>query len=161
MTKKMISSDNALNKVGDDWFITDPQTGQQVPFKIALGRKQIKIENSLLFSVMLFGTLTTEQINEYVKMNDGKLTQNDKIAHYLYDQAGKHDKESIGALIDLNLAIAKRDKTTVINFTPDEAVTTKADSIIDKLEQELANITEAETTTDVKALNPPDGVAGN
>lgn len=135
--------DLALAK--DEWLITDPQTGQQVPLKVALGRKQIKIENSLLYSITLFGTLSDEQLNEFVRMNEGKLSQNDKISHYLYTQASKHDKEAINALIELNLAIAKRDKTTIINFTGDRTeVQDRADSILDRLENELADLTEGE-----------------
>ena len=129
----------------DEWLITDPQTGQQVPLKVALGKKQIKIENSLLYSITLFGTFSDEQLNEFVRMNEGKLSQNDKISHYLYTQASKHDKEAINALIELNLAIAKRDKTTIINFTGDRTeVQDRADSILDRLENELAGLTEGE-----------------
>lgn len=140
--------DNAdLTILKDEWLITDPATGQQVPLKLALGRKQIKVENSLLYSIMLMGTLSDEQLNAFVKLNEGKLTQNDKIAHYLYAEASKHDKDAIGALIELNTAIAKRDKTTIINFAGDQTIVQdRADSIIDRLEQELAEITEAETT---------------
>ena len=131
----------------DEWLITDPQTGQQVPLKVALGKKQIKIENSLLYSITLFGTFSDEQLNEFVRMNEGKLSQNDKISHYLYTQASKHDKEAINALIELNLAIAKRDKTTIINFTGDRTdVQDRADSILDRLENELAGLTEGEIT---------------
>lgn len=139
--------DNAnLELMQDEFIITDPQTGERVPLKLALGRKQIKVENSLLYSIMLFGTLTDDQLNEFVKINAGKMSQNDKISHYLYQQASQRDKDAINALIELNVAIAKRDKTTIINFGGDSAqIQDRADSILERLEKELNEITEGET----------------
>lgn len=143
---KLDLSTSNLELLKDEFVITDPTTGQQIPLKLALGRKQIKVENSLLYSIMLFGTLSDDQLNEFVKLNGKKMTQNDKIAHYLYSEASKHDKDAIGSLIELNVAIAKRDKTTIINFgEATEAVQDKADSILDRLEADLAQITEGET----------------
>lgn len=141
-----------LELMKDEFIITDPQTGERVPLKLALGRKQIKIENSLLYSILLFGTLSDDQLNEFVKLNTGKMSQNDKIAHYLYQQASQRDKDAISALIELNVAIAKRDKTTIINFGGEAATTeSRADSILDRLENELAEITEAETVNKLPA----------
>lgn len=147
---KLDLSTSNLELLKDEFVITDPTTGQQIPLKLALGRKQIKVENSLLYSIMLFGTLSDDQLNEFVKLNGKKMTQNDKIAHYLYSEASKHDKDAIGSLIELNVAIAKRDKTTIINFgEATEAVQDKADSILDRLEADLAQITEGETVEKV------------
>lgn len=147
-------SNTNLELLKDEFVITDPQTGEKVPLKLALGRKQIKVENSLLYSIMLFGTLSDDQLNEFVKINSGKMSQNDKIAHYLYSQASNKDKDAIGSLIELNIAIAKRDKTTVINFAGDATlVQDKADSIIDRLERDLAQITEGETVDDTPAIS--------
>lgn len=146
MPKKHDLDNSDLELLKDEFVITDPQTGERVPLKLALGRKQIKVENSLLYSIMLFGTLSDDQLNEFVKLNAGKMTQNDKISHYLYNQASKHDKDAISALIELNVAIAKRDKTTIINFAGDSTIVQdRADSILDRLENELAEITEGET----------------
>lgn len=147
MPKKHDLDNTDIKLLKDEFVITDPQTGERVPLKLALGRKQIKIENSLLYSIMLFGTLTDDQLNEFVRINQRNMTQNDKISHYLYQQASQHDKDAISALIELNTAIAKRDKTTIINFAGDATIVQdRADSILDKLESELAEITEAETT---------------
>ena len=144
--KKYDLEHSNLELLKDEFIITDPQTGERVPLKLALGRKQIKVENSLLYSILLFGTLTDDQLNEFVKLNAGKMSQNDKISHYLYSQASVRDKDAISALIELNVAIAKRDKTTIINFAGDQTIVQdRADSILDKLENELAEITEAET----------------
>lgn len=144
--KKYDLENSDLELLKDDFIITDPQTGEKVPLKLALGQKQIKIENSLLYSIILFGTLSDDQINEFVRLNGKKMSQNDKISHYLYQQASQRDKDAISALIELNIAIAKRDKTTIINFSGDQAVTQdRADSILDRLEDELAEITEGET----------------
>ena len=146
MPKKTELNEENVALLKDEFVITDPQTGQKVPLKLALGRKQIKIENSLLYSILLFGTLSDEQLNEYVKFNSGKMSQNDKIAHHLYNEASKKDKDAINALIELNVAIAKRDKTTIINFGGEATqVQDRSDSILDRLENELAEITEAET----------------
>lgn len=160
--------DNAnLSLIKDEWCITDPATGQSVPIKLALGRKQIKVENSLLYSIMLFGTLSDDQLNAFVAGNRDKMTQNDKIAHYLYNQASQHDKDAINALIELNVAIAKRDKTTIINFAGEQTVVQdRADSILSRLEQELADITEAETSqptlpTDTTATTSSDTAAAD
>lgn len=144
MSKKYELDKQNIELMKEDFVLTDPQTGEKVPLKLALGRKQIKIENSLLYSIILFGTLTDDQINEFIKVNGQKMTQNDKIAHYLYAQASKRDKDAINSLIELNVAIAKRDKTTIVNFTNDDVrtVESRADSILDKLENELADITE-------------------
>lgn len=144
--KKHDLENSNLELLKDEFIITDPSTGEKVPLKLALGRKQIKVENSLLYSIMLFGTLTDDQLNEFVKINAGKMSQNDKISHYLYSQASNRDKDAINALIELNVAIAKRDKTTIINFAGDQTIVQdRADSILDRLESELADITEAET----------------
>lgn len=160
MPKKYVLSDDNVSLLKDEFVITDPQTGEQVPLKLALGRKQIKIENSLLYSIMLFGTLSDDQINEFVKINGTKMSQNDKIAHHLYGQASKHDKDAINSLIELNIAIAKRDKTTVINFGGAETtVQDRADSILDRLENELSEITEAETVE--KPSLPPSSSTSN
>ena len=146
MPKKYDLENSDLELLKDEFVITDPQTGERVPLKLALGRKQIKVENSLLYSITLFGTLSDDQLNEFVRLNTGKMSQNDKIAHYLYNQASKFDKDAISALIELNVAIAKRDKTTIINFGGDASVVQdRADSILDRLENELASITEGET----------------
>lgn len=151
MPKKHNLEDSNLELLKDEFVITDPQTGERVPLKLALGRKQIKIENSLLYSILLFGTLSDDQLNEFVKLNTGKMSQNDKIAHYLYQQASQRDKDAISALIELNVAIAKRDKTTIINFGGENASTeSRADSILDRLENELAEITEAETVKKIE-----------
>ena len=147
MPKKHDLTNSDLDLIKDEFVITDPATGEKVPLKLALGRKQIKVENSLLYSIMLFGTLTDDQLNEFVKVNAGKMSQNDKISHYLYQQASQRDKDTISALIELNVAIAKRDKTTIINFAGDQTIVQdRADSILDRLENELAEITEAETS---------------
>ena len=144
--KKYDLENSNLELLKDEFIITDTQTGERVPLKLALGRKQIKVENSLLYSIMLFGTLTDDQLNEFVRLNAGKMSQNDKISHYLYQQASVRDKDAINALIELNVAIAKRDKTTIINFAGDQTIVQdRADSILDRLESELAEITEAET----------------
>lgn len=151
--KKHDLDNTNLELLKDEFIITDPQTGERVPLKLALGRKQIKIENSLLYSILLFGTLSDDQLNEFVKLNTGKMSQNDKIAHYLYNQASQRDKDAISALIELNVAIAKRDKTTIINFGGEATATeSRADSILDRLENELAEITEAETVNKPSAL---------
>ena len=156
---KLDLSTSNLELLKDEFVITDPTTGQQIPLKLALGRKQIKVENSLLYSIMLFGTLSDDQLNEFVKLNGKKMTQNDKIAHYLYSEASKHDKDAIGSLIELNVAIAKRDKTTIINFgEATEAVQDKADSILDRLEADLAQITEGETVE--KTVDAEHSIAG-
>lgn len=143
---KKYDLENNLELLKDEFVITDPQTGERIPLKLALGRKQIKVENSLLYSIMLFGTLSDDQLNEFVRLNAGKMSQNDKISHYLYQQASVRDKDAINALIELNVAIAKRDKTTIINFAGDSTIVQdRADSILDRLENELAEITEGET----------------
>lgn len=143
---KKYDLENNIELLKDEFIITDPATGEKVPLKLALGRKQIKVENSLLYSILLFGTLTDDQLNEFVKINSGKMSQNDKISHYLYSQASNRDKDAINALIELNVAIAKRDKTTIINFAGDSTMAQdRADSILDRLENELAEITEGET----------------
>ena len=143
---KKYDLENNLELLKDEFVITDPQTGERIPLKLALGRKQIKVENSLLYSIMLFGTLSDDQLNEFVRLNGKKMSQNDKISHYLYQQASQRDKDAINALIELNVAIAKRDKTTIINFAGDSTIVQdRADSILDRLENELAEITEGET----------------
>lgn len=143
---KKYDLENNIELLKDEFIITDPATGEKVPLKLALGRKQIKVENSLLYSILLFGTLTDDQLNEFVKINSGKMSQNDKISHYLYSQASNRDKDAINALIELNVAIAKRDKTTIINFAGDSTMAQdRADSILDRLENELSEITEGET----------------
>ena len=158
MPKKYDLSNTDLELLKDEFIITDPKTGEKVPLKLALGRKQIKVENSLLYSIMLFGTLSDDQLNEFVRINTGKMTQNDKIAHYLYQQASQRDKDAINSLIELNIAIAKRDKTTIINFAGDSTVVQdKADSIIDRLEADLAQITEGETVDKELPTHLPDG----
>lgn len=144
--KKHDLENSDLELLKDEFIITDPQTGEKIPLKLALGRKQIKVENSLLYSIMLFGTLSDDQLNEFVRLNGKKMSQNDKISHYLYQQASQRDKDAINALIELNVAIAKRDKTTIINFAGDSTIVQdRADSILDRLENELSEITEGET----------------
>lgn len=144
--KKHDLENSDLELLKDEFIITDPQTGEKIPLKLALGRKQIKVENSLLYSIMLFGTLSDDQLNEFVRLNGKKMSQNDKISHYLYQQASQRDKDAISALIELNVAIAKRDKTTIINFAGDSTIVQdRADSILDRLENELSEITEGET----------------
>ena len=101
-----------------------------VPVKVAMGKRHLKVENSLLYSLMIFGSMSENECEEYKKICH---SMNDHISYMIYQKALTGNKFYIKLLADLTKELLKRERTTLVQVQT-ERRSDDVNSILEQIE---------------------------
>lgn len=99
-----------------------------VPVKVAMGKRHLKVENSLLYSLMIFGSMSENECEEYKKICH---SMNDHISYMIYQKALTGNKFYVKLLADLTKELLKRERTTLVQVQTER----RSDDVTSILEQ--------------------------
>lgn len=101
-----------------------------VPVKVAMGKRHLKVENSLLYSLMIFGSMSEKECEEYKKICH---SMNDHISYMIYQKALTGNKFYVKLLADLTKELLKRERTTLVQVQT-ERRSDDVNSILEQIE---------------------------